>query len=81
MDQLANFAVHSLPAQQITTAGEITCDTPRTLNPRFVEALMGWPIAWTDFGSAATAWSHWLPRMRFEFLRLGSLPMNDEVTL
>jgi DNA (cytosine-5)-methyltransferase 1 len=27
------------------------------LNPLFVEALMGWPIGWSDFGSWGTAWS------------------------
>jgi len=80
MDQLANFAVHSLPAREITTDGKNTFDTPRTLSPRFVEALMGWPIAWTDFGSVVMAWSHWLQRMRFEFCRLGSMPMDDEVS-
>jgi hypothetical protein len=79
MDQLANFAVHSLPAQQITTDGENTSDTRRTLNPAFVEALMGWPIAWTDFGFVATEWSRWLQRMRSEFCRLGSMPMDEGV--
>ena len=77
MDQLANFAVHSLPAQQITRDGSDTSEKRRTLNPRFVEALMGWPAGWTSFAFAATEWSHWLQHMRFEFCRLGSLPMND----
>jgi hypothetical protein len=77
MDQLANYAVHSLPAREIARDGSDISQTPRTLNPAFVEALMGWPIAWTDFDSAATEWSRWLLRMRFEFCRLGSLPMND----
>jgi hypothetical protein len=79
MDQLANFAVHSLPAREITKDGNNTCDTPRTLNPLFVEALMGWPTGWTDFGCAATAWSLWLQRMRSEFCRLGSVMMTDGV--
>jgi hypothetical protein len=79
MDQLANYAVHSLPARKIARDGETTCDQRRSLNPAFVEALMGWPIAWTGFGSVATAWSHWLQRMRSEFLRLGSMPMDEEV--
>ena len=51
MDQLANFAVHSLPARTITRDGSDTCDQRRVLNPAFVEALMGWPVGWTDFGS------------------------------
>jgi len=80
MDQLANFAVHSLPAREITKDGGDTSEMRRTLNPRFVEALMGWPIGWTGFDSVATAWSHWLQRMRSEFCRLGSVMMIDEVT-
>ncbi len=70
MDQLANFTVHSHLAPEISGPGETTSDTPRTLNPAFVEALMGWPAEWTAFGSVATAWSPWLRRMRFEFWRL-----------
>ena len=77
MDQLANFAVHSLPDREILRDGNNTSDTPLTLNPRFVEALMGWPIGWTSFGFAATGWSRWLQHMRSEFLRLGSLKMAD----
>ncbi len=78
MDQLANFAVYSRQARTISQAGEITSDQRRSLNPAFVEALMGWPTWWTDFDFAATAWSPWLQRMRSEFLRLGSVMMADE---
>jgi len=78
MDQLANYAVHSLPAREISRDGNNTCNTPRTLNPRFVEALMGWPTAWTDFDFAATAWFPWLQRMHSEFLRLGSMMADEE---
>ena len=35
-----------------------------TLNPLFVEALMGWPTGWTDCGSAVTELSHWSQLMR-----------------
>ncbi len=70
MDQLANFTVHSPLAPATPALGETTSATPRTLNPAFVEALMGWPEGWTAFGSVATAWSPWLRRMRFEFSRL-----------
>jgi len=80
MDQLANFAVHSRQALTISGDGSNTCDQRRVLNPAFVEALMGWPIAWTGFDSVATGWSLWLQRMRFEFCRLGSLSMDREVT-
>jgi hypothetical protein len=34
------------------------------LNPRFTEWLMGWPVGWTDFAPAATAWCRYRPRMR-----------------
>lgn len=51
--------------------------SPLTLNPLFVEWLMGWPIGWTDFAPAATAWCHWQRRMRSELSRLLS-PDNDE---
>ncbi len=78
MDQLANFAVYSRQALTISGDGETTCDQRRSLNPAFVEALMGWPTAWTGFDFAATAWSPWLRRMRSEFLRLGSVMMDDE---
>lgn len=77
MDQLANFAVHSRPAREITRDGCDASQTPRTLNPLFVEALMGWPTGWTGFGSVATAWSHWLQHMRFEFCLLGLSPVTE----
>ncbi len=77
MDQLANFAVYSRQALTISQAGETTSDQRRSLNPAFVEALMGWPTGWTGFDFAVTAWSPWLQHMRSEFLRLGS--MDDGV--
>ena len=70
---LTNTPVNGLLGRQVLvtpTAGAPSFDIPRTLNPLFVEALMGWPIGWTGFGSVATEWSRWLPRMRFELLRL-----------
>jgi len=80
MDQLANFAVYSRQALTISGDGKTTCDQRRVLNPAFVEALMGWPVGWTGFGSVATAWFPWLQRMRSEFLRLGSVMMDDGVS-
>ena len=44
------------PAPETSTAGGKSSRTRRVLNPRFVEWLMGWPIGWTDCGSAATEW-------------------------
>ena len=80
---LANTPVNGLLGRQVLatpTAGGDSCDMPRTLNPLFVEALIGWPIGWTDFASAATEWSRWLPRMRCELSRLNCRPMGDGVT-
>jgi len=35
-------------------AGETTSNAGRVLNPRFCEALMGWPIGWTAYACAET---------------------------
>ena len=77
---LANTPVNGLLGRQVLvtpTAGAPSCDTPRTLNPLFVEALMGWPTGWTGFASVATAWSPWLRRMRLELWRLNCWPMDE----
>ena len=62
-DQVARFP----QGQEIKLAGA----SGMVLNPRFVEALMGWPSGWTEFESLGTAWSRWLRLMRSELLRLG----------
>lgn len=70
---LANVPVNGLLGRQVLTTpmpGDSSSDARRTLNPLFVEALMGWPTGWTGFASVATAWSRWLPRMRFELSQL-----------
>ena len=79
---LANTPVNGLLGRQVLktgTAGSDSSGARRTLNPLFVETLMGWPTGWTGFGSAATAWCHWLPRMRGELSRLGSTAMDDRL--
>lgn len=43
----------------------------RSLNPRFVEWLMGFPLGWTALDPLGMAWLDWRQRMRSEFLRLG----------
>lgn len=77
MDQLPNFVVHgdhsAFPDQQMPPPGE-SCSTDgpsssqpsvkRRLNPIFVEALMRWPIGWTDFGCSETGLIPWLRDMR-----------------
>lgn len=58
------------------TDGEKSSPERRSLNPLFVEWLMGWPpgwtlLAWTDSGCSATELSHWKQRMRSALLSLG----------
>ena len=77
---LANTPVNGLLGRQVLVtpmAGSDTCDARRTLNPLFVEALMGWPTGWTGFASVAMAWSPWLRRMRCELSRLNCWPMDE----
>jgi hypothetical protein len=77
---LANTPVNGLLGRQVLvtpTAGGRSFDTPRTLNPLFVEALMGWPTGWTGFGFVATEWSRWSQRMRSELSQLSCWPMDE----
>lgn len=65
-----------LPVRPIYPAGGVSSKERRSLNPLFVEWLMGWPpgwtlLAWTDFACSATALSHFKQRMRSELSRLG----------
>jgi hypothetical protein len=53
---------------------------PDTLNPAFVEALMGVHSGWTGFGSLATAWSHWSRRMRSERWQLNCWSTDDDTS-
>ena len=55
--------------------------SPLTLNPLFVEWLMGWPIGWTDCGSVATGLFHWLQLMRSELSRLLLRLMDEQLDL
>ena len=79
---LANTPVNGLLGRQVLVtpmAGSDTSDARRTLNPLFVEALMGWPTGWTGFASVAMAWSPWLRRMRCELSRLNCWPVDEVV--
>ena len=74
---LANTPVNGLLGRQVLVtrvAGSDTCDARRTLNPLFVEALMGWPTGWTGFASVATELCPWLRRMRCELWQLNCWP-------
>ena len=54
-----------LPLQAIGHPTEATAASGRvSLNPLFVEWLMGWPRGWTDCGSRVTGWSRWLRQSR-----------------
>lgn len=60
----------------ISTVGEAHSRPRRSLNPLFVEWLMGWPhgwtlLAWTDFGCSEMELCHWKQRMRSALLSLG----------
>lgn len=52
-----------------------------SLNPLFVEWLMGWPIGWTDCASAVTGLSPWLRLMRSELSRLLQASTSDQLDL
>ncbi len=52
-----------------------------TLNPLFVEWLMGWPIGWTDCASAATGLSRWLQLMHSELSRLLQTSTDEQLDL
>jgi DNA (cytosine-5)-methyltransferase 1 len=70
----------SRQAPRMQKAGGSTSSTGLALNPLFVEALMGWPIGWTDCASAGTALSPWLRLMRFELLHLLHISTSEEET-
>jgi len=54
-----------LPVQATGLPTELTAGNGRvSLNPLFVEWLMGWPRGWTDCGSRVTGWSRWLRQSR-----------------
>jgi len=80
-DHLASFAVHSWPGEDClsslldlltTVPGWTSSAETRRLSPRFVEHLQGWPIGWTDCGSAVTGFALWLARARSALWLLNS---------
>lgn len=66
----ANVPVNSLLGRQAPQIMKDGTEFQITLNPRFTEWLMGWPIAWTEFELAETEWYLWLQRMRGELSRM-----------
>lgn len=49
-----------------------------TLNPLFVEWLMGWPIGWTGLEPVETAWCHWQQHMHFALWQLKQLQKTEQ---
>lgn len=80
---LCNLAPHwspecPSPPAQVIRAGPQSSSERRSLNPLFVEWLMGWPIGWTDCERAATGLSPWLQRSRGILSTLLSPPIEPE---
>lgn len=72
-------AASSLRDRLTSPVGAVSSPDRRSLNPLFVEWLMGWPpgwtlVAWTDFGCSATALSRFKARMRCALSRLAPPP-------
>lgn len=66
----------SLQDRIIYPVGQVSSHPRRSLNPLFVEWLMGWPpawtlVAWTDFACSVTELSLFKQRMRSALLSLG----------
>lgn len=84
-------SVSSLLAHPTSTDGAVPSTERRTLNPLFVEWLMGWPRGWTSLGltppasnvcaCSATALSLYRQRMRSELSRLGLPPAEAPAQL
>lgn len=73
----AQVSSFSLPDRQISKDGKPSSPDRRSLNPLFVEWLMGWApgwtlLAWTDFACSATELSRWKQRMRSALSQLAS---------
>lgn len=65
------------PPDPATQDGQTSSDERRTLNPRFVEWLHGWPIGLTSLEPVETELCHWLPRMRGALSRLLSARADE----
>lgn len=66
----ANVPTNSLLGRQAPRAMNSGRESQITLNPRFTEWLMGWPIGWTQLELAETEWCRWLQLMHGELLRI-----------
>ena len=66
----ANVPTNSILGRQAPRTMKDGVEFQMTLNPRFTEWLMGWPIGWTESELAETEWFHWLRLMRGELSRM-----------
>ncbi|WP_288199484.1 hypothetical protein [uncultured Pleomorphomonas sp.] len=71
-EQISAASLSTPPSPETPTAGEPSSPERRSLNPLFVEWLMGWPPGWTSFACSATALFLWKRRMRSALLSLAS---------
>lgn len=62
----------SLPAPETAPDGPTSLSERRSLNPLFVEWLMGWPTGWTASECSATALCRFKRRMRSALSQLTS---------
>ena len=67
---IAAKSLSSLLAPETSRGGAPSSPERRSLNPRFVEWLMGWPLGWTNFDCSEMAWSRWQQHMRSALLAL-----------
>lgn len=56
----------SHPLHLMVLAGSRLSDNALTLNPRFTDWIMGWPIGWTNPEQPVTGFAAWLRRSRTE---------------
>jgi hypothetical protein len=70
----------SPPPDHPTQDGQTSSDTRRTLNPRFVEWMHGWPVGLTSCELRVTGFQAWLLRSRGELSKILS-PRGIETAL
>lgn len=79
--QAAQTSLSARPDPETSTPGAPCSNERRSLNPLFVEMLMGWPAGWTSlaistpeptgFACSETAFTLWRRRMQSELSALG----------
>jgi DNA (cytosine-5)-methyltransferase 1 len=79
-EQVLKMAPPSPPDPTTPTDGEPTSSDTRVLNPRFVEALMGFPLGWTDCALSETPSSRSRRQQLSEFLLSATASMPSPST-